>query len=385
MTTVAVTIRARRLDWRQVLPILRFARRLGIKTLEYYQGALHGMVADLFDGDMTQDAFESLGYQLIDDQVTEAWFEGIGRNGFDIENMTSDWWDHLNGIIAREQDYFSGFADDIASLRKEPDASLDAAFARADLYAQRYIDIENQAWLYTSAAAETFVWALGGTEEHCPECSALDGWVATSEEWQQSGINPQMPPNDMLTCGGWRCDCRLEKTDAPSMGDPRDALAGMKHLKGDVAGHEFHGNQHSGGGGSALKDNEYRAARDLGLPTKYTGSDSRPAYAGEAVDNPLPQATGTTYDDIPGIVKGLHNVDYETTSVPISDLRSAQDYVQPTAVKEYYDKMKDGSLYAVKPIVVKRGGENVIINGNHQIVAAQLTGQTSYEVRLYGS
>lgn len=244
---------AERRSWRFILTAIKFLNRLGVKTLDYYAGALHGLVADLFDGDITQDQFLSFGYQLIEDQVTEAWFEGIGRNGFGTENMTSDWWDHLNGMIAREQDYFQGFADDIVSMSKQ-NGSLEAALSRADLYAQRYVDIENQAWLYSAAQSDTFVWAMGDTEEHCPECAALDGWVATAEEWQQSGINPQMPPNDVLTCGGWRCDCRLEKTEAPSMGDPNDALEAIKHMKGDVPGHEFHGNQWSGGTGTERGD-----------------------------------------------------------------------------------------------------------------------------------
>lgn len=152
--------------------------------------------------------------------------------------------------------------------------------------------------------------------------------------------------------------------------------------KGDVPGHEFHGNQWSGGGGG-LSSGERSAAESLGLSTKYSGSDSRAEYAGEAVDNPLPQTDAITYKDIPAEVAQLRNKDYETTDVLIDNLVSAQDYVQPSAVLSYVDKIKDGSLYAVKPIVLQRGGQQIILNGNHQLLAAKLTGQRTYPVRLY--
>ncbi len=211
------------ISFKAVLAAIRFVRRCGFKSYDFYADALHALVEELFRGDISEDAFVSMGNQLVEDQISDAWFEGLAVNGMDIENMTDDWWTHLNGIIASEQDFLSGFAADISSASGDPNM-LDGLLARADLYAQRWTDIYNQAILYSAEMGETFVWVLGNTEEHCESCEALDGWVATAQEWIESGVNPQMPPNDVLECGGWRCDCRLEQTDAPSMGDPRDAL-----------------------------------------------------------------------------------------------------------------------------------------------------------------
>lgn len=40
----------------------------------------------------------------------------------------------------------------------------------------------------------------------------LNGIVAYAREWNEYGIHPQSPPNDLLECGGWRCQCRLVST-----------------------------------------------------------------------------------------------------------------------------------------------------------------------------
>ena len=61
-----------------------------------------------------------------------------------------------------------------------------------------------------------FVWRLGATEQHCTDCLNLDAQTHTASEWAAAGISPQSPD---LECGGFNCDCRLEPTDEPSLGD----------------------------------------------------------------------------------------------------------------------------------------------------------------------
>lgn len=60
-----------------------------------------------------------------------------------------------------------------------------------------------------------FAWVLGQTVEHCSDCLRLSNQVHTAEEWQASGYHPQ---GRNLECGGWRCDCRFEATQAETRG-----------------------------------------------------------------------------------------------------------------------------------------------------------------------
>jgi hypothetical protein len=62
---------------------------------------------------------------------------------------------------------------------------------------------------------QRYTWRLGATERHCSDCLRLNGTTLTASEWARAGIQPQSP---QLQCGGWRCDCRLELTEAESIG-----------------------------------------------------------------------------------------------------------------------------------------------------------------------
>ena len=65
-------------------------------------------------------------------------------------------------------------------------------------------------------ANQKLVWGLGPTE-HCRTCLKLDGKVKRAEVWAAANIRPQSPD---LACGGWRCQCTLEPTDAPASPGP---------------------------------------------------------------------------------------------------------------------------------------------------------------------
>lgn len=58
-------------------------------------------------------------------------------------------------------------------------------------------------------------WIYDPRKEHCDDCALLHNVVLTVSEWARLGIEPQSP---QLQCGGWRCGCRWEATDAPSIG-----------------------------------------------------------------------------------------------------------------------------------------------------------------------
>jgi hypothetical protein len=129
-----------------------------------------------------------------------------------------------------------------------------------------------------------------------------------------------------------------------------------------------------------LSDDQLAAANRLGLPTSYTGEDSTdPQYKNQIVNNPLPKSSVLEYEDIDQVKLK----DYETMDIDLSTLTTPQDYINPLAVEELKLKIEDGSIYKVKPIVANIQGENVIINGNHTLLAAKLAGKNTYSVRYY--
>jgi hypothetical protein len=56
-------------------------------------------------------------------------------------------------------------------------------------------------------------WQVGPTE-HCKTCLSLNGQVRRASFWANNVV-PRNAPNPKLECGGFRCQCTLEKTDRP--------------------------------------------------------------------------------------------------------------------------------------------------------------------------
>lgn len=190
-----------------------------IKTVAFYQRSIEGLVRDLYRGNIDASEFENSMVDLIDQQLDRAWREGMRKNELDPEkDTTPEMEQELEDIKLRELDYLTGFADAVAEAAQKdaeqetPNSRLQGLYVRGSSWSNRYTDVVNQAVLFTAEPDGRLEWIYGDTE-HCETCSALNGIVATAEEWNDSGFRPQSPPNDSIVCGGWHCECELAPTD----------------------------------------------------------------------------------------------------------------------------------------------------------------------------
>jgi len=193
-----------------------------IKTQAFYERKIGELVKDLYRGRMTASDFDDELLALMDNQLDRAWREGMKENGLDpAKDMTPEWEAHLERLKLSEVDHIEGFSAAIieAAAKDEaeetPGQSLNGLLARSQLWATRYPEVVTEAILVTADPGDRLVWRLGATEEHCETCAELDGYVQTADWWDKSGIHPQEPPNELLTCRGWRCSCTLTPTKEP--------------------------------------------------------------------------------------------------------------------------------------------------------------------------
>jgi len=205
---------------RAPLPPDLAARLDAIKTQNYYGRQIRWATGRLYRGTISREAYEDYILDLMDDQLTRAWNEGMRRNGLDpAKDMTLEFEAELTRLKLNELVHIPDFAAAVQEARQKDDeaeqrfASLPALEARAQLWAARYKDIVEDATLFTAEPDDRLEWQIGQTEEHCETCQALNGIVASAAEWEASGFQPQNPPNRLLECGGWRCDCSLSPTD----------------------------------------------------------------------------------------------------------------------------------------------------------------------------
>lgn len=196
-------------------------KSIGMKSQLQYQAVIYNIsghyVTDQISGSYSYNAIEWT-YDFvaaIEQYLTEAWMAGMAENGIEPDEMTPDWQGMLNYFIEEEKSHLpdlAAYLTEIAEMVEPIDAAWPRIHARLDVWANRWEDIKNRAILETGEKKAKYIWVYGDTD-HCETCIALNGIVAWAEEWQESGVHPQSPPNTSLECGGWRCQCELIQTD----------------------------------------------------------------------------------------------------------------------------------------------------------------------------
>lgn len=190
--------------------VIHHLNKEALKTYAFYASSIRDLTKKFYDDKINYLDFVSSMENLIVAQLRLAWFEGMEANGLSEEDMTPEWAKILREIIMSEQDHVADFALAIERA-KRADEPLDPLMSRADLWGNRYNDVVNQAKMLTAEDGDKLEWVYGDTD-HCETCLSLNGIVAYASEWAASAYHPQRPPNELLDCGGWRCQCSLVPT-----------------------------------------------------------------------------------------------------------------------------------------------------------------------------
>jgi len=196
--------------------------RLGLpatKALQEYDNSLHRIVS-IYIGDLRTKPLHEIGPFAVDfanaveTGLNEAWRLGMREN--DVSEMDEDgeMQEIVDGIVASEREHIPDFAEYITTVALNADTmgeAITGVDSRLQMWINRYEDVRNQAIMYTADEKTKMIWIYGDTQ-HCETCAALNGIVAYAREWDESGLQPQSPPNPNLECGGWHCQCQLIPT-----------------------------------------------------------------------------------------------------------------------------------------------------------------------------
>jgi hypothetical protein len=192
----------------------------GVKSQADFLSRIEWLIRAAYNGDIAGEFIDGMA-AIISRQYFLAYREVLAEEGLE---MTGEFRAHVEQMIADEFMHVEQLFRDIVDARIDG-TPIDPLLARAQLWANRYAEVQNEARLKIGEIyGYKMVWELGATEEHCQTCSTLNGVVAFASEWETSGLKPQNAPNDLLECGGWRCDCRLTKTDRRRSPNALDTL-----------------------------------------------------------------------------------------------------------------------------------------------------------------
>ena len=210
-------------DFKSILAAIQWLDAWGVKSYAYYRKTIMSAVRTFYADQITGKDFLDIMSGLINGQMMRAWGDGMKDNGLLPSDMTDTWQRIVDGIAESETSHLQEYANDVLDARLDG-ASIDPLLLRAEMWADRYNDVRNRARLETAPKVgpdgkpTMFEWKYNPLKEHCPTCKALDGLIASVDEWRQSQYHPYADwdgnlPNKMLGCNGWRCGCNLMPTD----------------------------------------------------------------------------------------------------------------------------------------------------------------------------
>lgn len=173
---------------------------------------------------INQDEFISQFRGLINTFGSRAYLQGIQDGGAKGINTISELEPgeriEMNVFLTEQRMFVRGLADSIYGGR-----GIMPLEQRLHLWAQKGLDsIYNKGFL-SGAGNSNLEWILGETEEHCEDCQKLAGRVYRARTWDRYNIQPRSPE---LSCQGFQCDCRLEKTNKRVTPGRPPILSGQK-------------------------------------------------------------------------------------------------------------------------------------------------------------
>lgn len=187
-----------------------------------YGAAIRAAVRGLWAGDLDKMTFIDSMLASFGRRLTTAWYAGAAECGIKPDELSDEEKNALHEMIGQQMQHVYPFADAIIAGNKAGGGALAPLLSRAEMWSSRYQDA------YTRARAmacgdKKGVWMLGRTEVHCASCLKLNGKVKRMSTWLAT-VLPGNPPNASIECGGWKCDCSIQDTDAPLSRGPLPRL-----------------------------------------------------------------------------------------------------------------------------------------------------------------
>lgn len=182
----------------------------GEKAREDTQAQFELAIGDLFvaavNGDVDRRRFGVVARGLIASYGRKAYRDGLEAGGADAAEISDEELAEISRIAVEQSQYVTAVGE---AIFKDDAVSPAEAEGKPQLWWNKSIMPFYQAGLVSADKNGNYEWMLGATEEHCTHCLRLNKQVHRLRNWVERGWLPQ---SSKLECGGWRCDCRLEKT-----------------------------------------------------------------------------------------------------------------------------------------------------------------------------
>lgn len=188
---------------------------LHLKSVSSYRATLRANARALWTGTWDEFEFVSAMTSSILSGLTQAHNEGLASVGATSVDVSPDERRQLREVIGNETSQVDSLTDFVLANSKANKGNLQTCFDRLSLWLNRYPQVFDMGALAGAKETDNFIWRVGDAE-HCETCLALNNIVAPKSEWNARGLKPRTPPNPLLECAGWNCQCSLTPTKEPA-------------------------------------------------------------------------------------------------------------------------------------------------------------------------
>lgn len=190
-------------------------------TREEFKRAFVDILGFAQDGTLPRPSIRIALRTQLQQAGRAAYLDGLRDGGLD----NPEWSQEMDAILAEWRERQNPYIDAFIDALYNKGAGLAAPMERAQLWVNMSINPMYYRGLEDAAPNQRYEWGLGATQESCVTCLGLNGQVHLLRDYRRLNLVPQ---SRSLVCGGWRCDCRLTKTDQPSRG----RLRGVRYVRG---------------------------------------------------------------------------------------------------------------------------------------------------------
>lgn len=134
-----------------------------------------------------------------------AYRDGLSDGGVTDATMSDDDMTRFNLLLAQQSQYVSNFTATVIGAG----ISDAQAFGKPQMWFNKSIQPFYDAGLLSANKNGNYEWVLGATEQHCKDCSRLNGQIHRLKSYFAKNLYPK---SSALACRGFRCDCRLIRT-----------------------------------------------------------------------------------------------------------------------------------------------------------------------------
>jgi hypothetical protein len=159
----------------------------------------------------------SLGIRLRGQLRTlgeQSYRDGLAAGGVEDAELNDDDQAAIQSWLADQSSYVSDFSAEVTK-----DGLTDTeVISRAQLWVNKSLSPIYHQGIAAADRNGLYEWGLGKTEKHCVTCLRLNGQKHRMRDWVAYGL---LPKASTLVCGGWNCDCALQKTTGRAQGNLR--------------------------------------------------------------------------------------------------------------------------------------------------------------------